>query len=66
MTAVINKKRCNGCELCARYCPLDVIYMVDGMAEVLYPDECWHCGACRQECAKDAFTFRFSPVMLAV
>lgn len=66
MTAVIDKKKCNGCLLCALYCPLDVIYMVEGVAEVIYPDECWHCGACRQECAKDAITFSFPPAMLSV
>jgi Pyruvate/2-oxoacid:ferredoxin oxidoreductase delta subunit len=66
MPAVIEKKKCNGCELCALYCPLDVIYMVDGVAEMIYPDECWHCGACRQECAKDAITFRFPADMLAI
>ena len=27
MTAVIDKGKCNGCELCALYCPLDVIHM---------------------------------------
>lgn len=66
MPAVINKIKCNGCALCALYCPLDVIYMVDGVAEVRYPDECWHCGACRQDCTKGAVSFQFAPAMLAV
>ncbi|MBI4968741.1 MAG: 4Fe-4S binding protein [Rhodospirillales bacterium] len=66
MTAVIDKKKCNGCGLCALYCPLDVIYMEDGIGHVVYPDECWHCGACRQECAKGAVRFEFGAMMLAV
>ena len=66
MPAVIDKAKCNGCELCALYCPLDVIAMEDGVAVVKYPDECWHCGACRQDCALDAVSFQFSPVMLAI
>ena len=66
MLAVIDKSKCNGCELCALYCPLDVIHMVEGVAEVTYPYECWHCGACRQDCAKGAITFRFPASMLAV
>ncbi|MDE2229312.1 MAG: 4Fe-4S binding protein [Alphaproteobacteria bacterium] len=66
MPAVIDKGKCNGCELCALYCPLDVIHMEEGMAVVKYPDECWHCGACRQDCAHGAITFQFSPAMLGV
>jgi len=66
MSAVIDKARCNGCELCALYCPLDVIYMEDGVAVVRYPDECWYCGACWQECARDAVSFKFTPAMLGL
>lgn len=66
MSAVIDKRKCNGCGLCALYCPLDVIEMQEGVGVVRYPDECWYCGACRQDCTEGAITFRFDPVMLSV
>ncbi|RLI00174.1 ferredoxin, partial [Candidatus Bathyarchaeota archaeon] len=31
-----------------------------------YPDECWHCGACRQDCPVEAITIRFPPEMLLI
>ena len=52
--------------MCALYCPLDVLEMQDGVSHVRYPDECWHCGACRQDCATGAVTIEFLPVMLSV
>jgi ferredoxin len=66
MPAVIDAVKCNGCELCDLYCPLDVIHMEDDIAVVRYPRECWHCGACRLVCAKDAVHFEFSLDMLTV
>jgi adenylylsulfate reductase subunit B len=66
MPAVIDKKKCQGCGICVLHCPLDVIAMQDGVAEVEYPEECWHCGACRQDCASGAVSILFSPVMLTI
>jgi ferredoxin len=66
MPAVIDPTKCNGCELCDLYCPVDVIHMEGKVAVVRYPDECWHCGACRQECARDAVRIEFSLGMLSV
>lgn len=40
--------------------------MEDDIAVVRYPRECWHCGACRLVCAKDAVRFEFSLDMLTV
>jgi NAD-dependent dihydropyrimidine dehydrogenase PreA subunit len=45
---------------------VDVIHMEGKVAVVRYPDECWHCGACRQECARDAVRIEFSLGMLSV
>ena len=28
-------------------------------AEIRYPEECWMCGSCRQECPSGAITLRF-------
>jgi len=66
MPPVIDKRKCQGCGLCALYCPLDVLEMRDGISNVRYPKECWHCGACRQDCAQGAVTIEFLPVMLSV
>ena len=27
--------------------------------EIRYPEECWMCGSCRQECPSGAITLRF-------
>ncbi|KKM10481.1 4Fe-4S ferredoxin [Clostridiales bacterium PH28_bin88] len=46
----IDLNRCNGCGLCEKNCPGDLIFMQDGLPVVKYPDECWFCGACRIDC----------------
>ncbi len=66
MPAVIDPAKCNGCELCDLYCPVDVIHMENGVAVMRYPDECWHCGACRQECGQGAVTMQFTVGMLSI
>ena len=33
-------------------------------AQVLYPDECWHCGVCRMDCPERAVTIVFPMEML--
>lgn len=50
----IDQHTCTGCELCDRVCPGDIIYMKDGKAVAMYPDECWHCGSCVDECPTGA------------
>jgi adenylylsulfate reductase subunit B len=34
--------------------------------DVRYPDECWHCGACRQDCPIGAITIEFPWIMIGV
>jgi adenylylsulfate reductase subunit B len=63
---VIDMKKCNGCGLCDRHCPLDVIAMAGEHPEVRYPDECWHCGACRQDCPTGALEITFPLSMLGI
>jgi len=57
MPPVIDIDKCNGCGICEE-CPTDVIYMkkVNGreVAYAKYPDECWHCNACRMDCPEEA------------
>jgi NAD-dependent dihydropyrimidine dehydrogenase PreA subunit len=40
---------------------LDVIYIDEqsGRSYAKYPEECWHCGSCRQECPEEAIQIRF-------
>jgi NAD-dependent dihydropyrimidine dehydrogenase PreA subunit len=33
---------------------------------VRYPDECWHCGACRLECPEKAISFVFPLKMVKI
>jgi adenylylsulfate reductase, subunit B len=70
MPAVIDTDLCIGCGQCEA-CPGDVIHqreLDDGrmVAWVKYPDECWYCGSCRQDCPAGAITIVFSPMMLVI
>jgi formate hydrogenlyase subunit 6/NADH:ubiquinone oxidoreductase subunit I len=50
---------CNGCNSCVEVCPTDVM-MPNPEKEkppiVLYPEECWFCGACIEECGTGALS----------
>ena len=61
MPAMIDTKTCTGCGRCGRSCTLDVIYYNkdEKKLEIRYPEECWMCGSCRQECPSGAITLRF-------
>ena len=60
MPPVINKEKCNGCNICVEICPLDVIKKVskDVMPDIKYPDECWHCNSCVLDCPQKAMSLR--------
>ncbi len=62
----INWDLCTGCGNCYEICPGDVIRLNNGKAFVRYPDECWHCGACRLECPEEAISFHFPIKMVRV
>jgi NAD-dependent dihydropyrimidine dehydrogenase PreA subunit len=50
---VFNEDVCNGCNMCVKYCMMDVLYPNPEKGKppiVLYPDECWYCGCCVMEC----------------
>jgi len=69
MPPVIDIEKCLGCGTCEE-CPGDLIYMheVDGreVAYIKYPEECWYCGSCRQDCPAEAITIEFTPMMLTI
>ena len=50
---------CNGCNLCVDVCPDDVM-MPNPVPKqppiVVYPEECWYCGGCVEECARAGIT----------
>jgi len=50
---------CSGCNLCVDICPTDV--MMPNPVEkqppiVVYPEECWFCGGCVDECSRAGIT----------
>ncbi len=50
---VIDPKLCKGCNLCIEACRTDVLLpnLEKGKPPVVvYPDECWFCGDCVQNC----------------
>ena len=50
---VFNEDVCNGCNRCVNVCMMDVLYPAPEKGRppiVLYPEECWHCGICMEEC----------------
>ncbi len=51
----IDSVLCNGCGICVRNCPMDVIRMdkEDGKAYIKYPEDCMLCGICL-ECPQKA------------
>ena len=68
MPPVFDMAKCSGCGLCDAVCPGDVIYMKDTEKEpyLKHPEECWHCGSCRQDCPEGAIAIRFPPDMLSI
>ena len=67
MPPVIDKTLCSKCGLCSENCPLDILHTsaVDGYPEVRYPEECWHCNACKLDCPNGGIQMRFPlPAML--
>jgi len=67
MPPVIDKTICGNCGTCIDNCPLDVLHWsADGReTEVKYPEECWHCNACKLDCPNGAIQLRLPlPAML--
>lgn len=50
---IIDEEKCTGCEKCVEVCPVDALYMDDGVAK-LDEDECISCSACVAACPVDA------------
>jgi NAD-dependent dihydropyrimidine dehydrogenase PreA subunit len=51
-----NQEICNGCNMCAEVCPTDVMMPNPQKGKppiVLYPEECWYCAGCVEECNRE-------------
>ena len=64
MPPVFDLEKCTGCGLCDNICMMDCIYMNEeegrNVPYVKYPEECWHCGSCRQDCPEKAVSIQFA------
>lgn len=60
MPPVINLEKCVKCGQCADICPLEVFGCKPARGEapvVRFPDECWHCNVCAQDCPRRGHNF---------
>jgi adenylylsulfate reductase subunit B len=55
MPPVIDTELCVRCGRCEEVCPSDVFYAsaTGEIPVITYPDECWHCNACVEECPRE-------------
>jgi len=60
MPPVINEEKCINCMTCVNICGMDVFGPIEQKkAQVMYPEECWHCRACAIDCPVGAITMRY-------
>jgi len=69
MPPVFDLDTCTGCGICEE-CMADAIYLKEVKGKKVpylkYPDECWHCGSCRQDCPAEAIKIIFPDTWLAI
>ena len=52
-------EKCVGCNACVNVCPNDVMIPNPERGKepiVVFAEECWYCGGCVEECAREAVT----------
>jgi ferredoxin len=49
----LDADKCNGCDICAEFCPFDALKIVDGKL-VYHFEKCMGCGVCMDKCPMDA------------
>jgi adenylylsulfate reductase, subunit B len=67
MPPVIDETKCIQCGTCAEVCAEDVYYGSEEgkLPVVAYPEFCFHCNCCVEECSVEAITLRIPlPEML--
>ena len=57
MVPVIDIFKCDGCKICVKFCPPQVIGMIQKKAAILV-DLCEECGICVDVCPIDAVQFK--------
>ena len=63
---IFDKKLCIGCARCVNVCQVDIMIPSPEKGKppvVLYPGECYYCGACVMECPKPGAVRLQHPVM---
>jgi NADP-reducing hydrogenase subunit HndC len=55
---LIDPKRCTGCTLCSKVCPVSCISGTKKEPHSIDPSHCIKCGACFEKCKFDAVTKR--------
>ncbi len=58
MYPVVDKDKCEGCEECVNNCPVGVLQMVDGKADLYQADLCEGCETCVSVCPTGAVTLK--------
>jgi ferredoxin len=56
MFPVINVFKCNGCGVCVKRCPAQIMGLINGKASYLQM-RCEECGICAEVCPIDAVLF---------
>ena len=49
----VDKNKCNGCGICVSQCPVNVIHMEEGKADIDM-NNCIRCGKCHDVCPQEA------------
>lgn len=51
---IVDKSLCSGCEVCVEECPNTCLEIVEGVAELVRPEDCDGCGSCAEVCPSEA------------
>lgn len=66
MPILYDKEKCIGCNRCVNVCQCDILFPNEQKGEhpiVMYPGECYYCGACVMVCPKPGAITLKHPVM---